>query len=207
MPLRSARTIDFVYFTVDNQISTGFMEITDGTGSFSNNQWSITITATDTSPTVSYSDVSLTLQFIYLADNSGDPIADGFSYDMATQTWSDGVRAIRYSAVSPGPLGDVLVSETDAPISWSSQPGGFAASLQSTDAVPFFHVGDFGPLQSREFTLTADVSSGGRFPFQTVGFFVVPEPASIGLFLSGGALLLLVRGRRGLRIRSFAAIG
>ncbi len=57
VPLRSARA-DFVYFTVDNQISTGFMEITDGTGSFSNNQWSITITATDTSPTVVFTATS-----------------------------------------------------------------------------------------------------------------------------------------------------
>ena len=174
LPTRPAQA-DLIYFTVDNQINTGYMLITGGTGSFSNNQWSITITATDTSPTVSYSDVGLTLQYIFPADNSGDPNAAGLAYDSATETWSNGSQTLLYTAVSPGPLGQVPISETNAPQTWASQTGGFPASLQSTDVVPFFNVGDFGPLQSKNFTLTADVLAGGEFPFQTVGFFVVPE--------------------------------
>jgi hypothetical protein len=189
---------DYIYFTADNQINTGYMLITGVTGSFSDNQWSITITAMDTSPTISYSDVGLTLQYIYPADDSGDPNAAGLAYDSGTETWSNGLQKLLYTAVSPGPLDSVPISETNAPQIWSSQPNGYPASLLSTDVVPFFGVGDFSPLESKNFTLTADVLAGGEFPFQTVGFFVVPEPGAAALLASGAALLLLALMTRAL---------
>jgi len=203
LPMRQAQAGP-IYFTVDNQINTGAMLITGGSGSFSNNQWSITITATDTSSTDSYSDVGLTLQYIFPADGSGNPNADGMAYDSATETWSNGSQTMQYTAVSPGSLGQVPISETNAPQTWASQPGAYPASLQGTDLVPFFNVGDFSPMQSKDFTLTADVLAGGEFPFQTVGFFVVPEsgvpePGAAALLASGGLLLLWSRMRPFLR--------
>lgn len=183
------------YTTVDQQNSTGFMAITSYGGSYNNisGQWTISITATDQSPTIAYNDVDLTLQFVYPGDSMGNAIGPGFTYTGANVWNSGGGDVLAYTGASV-PLGSVLMSDTNAPQTWTSNTWG--ANVNGSDVVPLVELGNFAPLGTENFTLTATPLSGGSFLFVTVGFFVVPEPASVAMMASGAALLLLAKFRR-----------
>ncbi len=162
-----------IYTTVDQQLGTGFMAITAYGGTFSGGAWTINITAQDMSNTIAYNNVDLTIQFVYPGDANGDATGPGFTY-LGGNIWNGGGPALQYTASSTGPLGSMLMSDSNAPQTWLSQPGNiWPAAVAPTDVVPLVTLGNFAPLQSESFTLT--VVPNSQFLFQTVSFFVVPR--------------------------------
>jgi len=181
----------------------GFMNIISASSSFDSGtqNYTIHLTAKETSATESYQGVGLALQFIYPADGSNVTNGNGFNY-LGGGTWENAADTEEFQFVSVTPYSSVSQSMsralTDIPQNGTS--GSFTAGPLSTgDSIPMVQLGDFAPLQSSsDFALTFHAILGGGPRFNVGASFVaVPEPSSLILAALGGiGLLMSIRRRR-----------
>jgi hypothetical protein len=106
-----------------------------------------------------------------------------FSFDNSGHSWAFQNNWLKvYGVQGQNDLLSMDRAVTDVPLSWD-QGGGLTAALQATDFVPVLWIGDVAAGETINFTLYFETSS--RFYTDAVGFFVTPEPMTMGLLAVG----------------------
>lgn len=178
------------WYTVDSELGgpmqLGFVSASYDTGL---NRWTFNMTATNTGA-APLADVYFVMQFIW--DLTEPPPAPAFTWNDATKLWEYHPKARyfdMYGVAGQNTLMSLSRAVVDTPLSWT-EPGLQTATVQATDSVPAFALGDFAGGQTKPFTMYADVPT--MFNFNAAGYFVaeVPLPgASAMLLVAAGAMI------------------
>lgn len=171
------------YYNYDTAVG-GPLQLSLLNASYSSGLWTIDLRGTNSSASETLVDVHWVQQFLW--DNSNPMQA--FLWDNTDQRWEwpDTTSPTKYWDTYGHNGQNLLLALVDVntPNSWV-EPGRQTATVLETDSVPAISLGDFSPLQSKDFTLYVEVPS--QFAATMGGFFVaVPEPGTLGLAALAG---------------------
>jgi hypothetical protein len=136
-----------------------------------------------------YTGVHFILPYHWIVDNIPASVATASSWNNGTSQWNNGGTTIEpqgYAMLTM--ISDVNVLPNPESDPYTSTP----ASVLATDMVANYYVGNFVPNQVISFNVVLDFSPG-FVKSLFAGYFIVPEPGTLGLLAFGACGLLLRR--------------
>jgi autotransporter-associated beta strand protein len=151
------------------------------------NEWSFQISATNISATSVLRDVHFVEQFIWDYTDPAHPVA--FTWNNAAYRWELPSKNWTYSAYAVQGQMTLLPmdrAKIDTLLTYTPS-GGNAATVQASDSLPAWALGDFAPGETKTFTIYNDVTQ--HFIPDIVGFAVAqPLPGQPAPFVPAAAV-------------------